>query len=132
MNKEYIEIPVNQLQNVIQINENAKNNILYWAYTDMLLNLLIPIDYVYFGIIFSLLGINSIRYDHAWGYTFYMKYIMIMYSLKIILEMFLIQNINQNKQQFIIYISLNGLVLLFNTYSLRKFSNYYRVIKDNN
>ena len=136
---EYIEIPIENIQT--DSIEKKQKNILFWCYNDMFLNFFIPYylnDLLILPIIiFSLMGVNSIKYNHLNCYTFYLSYLITSYFVKLLILIeivnFIINKLNNDliKISFI-YLTITSIVLTLNTYSMRKFIKYYQTIKINN
>ena len=126
---------------IIQIDENVDVNgialtlekekkiVIYLCYQEMFLNFILPVYlnqiYIIFPVIlFTLIGINSIKYNNKERYIFYIIYLMIDYVYKLtLLNLLIIYDKITN-----LYIPLFVVILFFNTFVIRLFIKYYKLM----
>ena len=109
--------------------EKEKKIVIYLCYQEMFLNFILPVYlnqiYIIFPVIlFTLIGINSIKYNNKGRYIFYIIYLMIDYVYKLtLLNLLIIYDKITN-----LYIPLFVVILFFNTFVIRLFIKYYKLM----
>ena len=109
--------------------EKEKKIVIYLCYQEMFLNFILPVYlnqiYIIFPVIlFTLIGINSIKYNNKGRYIFYIIYLMIDYVYKLtLLNLLIIYDKIIN-----LYIPLFVVILFFNTFVIRLFIKYYKLM----
>ena len=129
-----IDEPVNDPEIALTL-EKEKKIVIYFCYQEMFLNFILPVYlnqiYIIFPIVLcTLTGVNSIKYNNKGGYIFYLIYLMIDYAYKLSLLTFLNLLIIYDKVTlgYIVYTSLFVVILLFNTFAIRLFVKYYKLM----
>jgi hypothetical protein len=127
---------------IIQIDENVnidaltlekeKKIVIYFCYQEMFLNIILPVYlnqiYIIFPVILcTLTGLNSIKYNSKGGYIVYIIYLMIDYAYKLALLNLLIVY-DKVTLSYSVYLSLFVVILLFNTFAIRLFIKYYKLM----
>ena len=109
--------------------EKEKKIVIYLCYQEMFLNFILPVYlnqiYIIFPVILcTLIGINSIKYNNKGRYIFYIIYLMIDYVYKLtLLNLLIIYDKITN-----LYIPLFVVILFFNTFVIRLFIKYYKLM----
>ena len=109
--------------------EKEKKIVIYLCYQEMFLNFILPVYlnqiYIIFPVILcTLIGINSIKYNNKERYIFYIIYLMIDYVYKLtLLNLLIIYDKITN-----LYIPLFVVILFFNTFVIRLFIKYYKLM----
>ena len=109
--------------------EKEKKIVIYLCYQEMFLNFILPVYlnqiYIIFPVILcTLIGINSIKYNNKERYIFYIIYLMIDYVYKLtLLNLLIIYDKIIN-----LYIPLFVVILFFNTFVIRLFIKYYKLM----
>ena len=109
--------------------EKEKKIVIYLCYQEMFLNFILPVYlnqiYIIFPVILcTLIGINSIKYNNKGRYIFYIIYLMIDYVYKLtLLNLLIIYDKIIN-----LYIPLFVVILFFNTFVIRLFIKYYKLM----
>ena len=109
--------------------EKEKKIVIYLCYQEMFLNFILPVYlnqiYIIFPVILcTLIGINRIKYNNKGRYIFYIIYLMIDYVYKLtLLNLLIIYDKIIN-----LYIPLFVVILFFNTFVIRLFIKYYKLM----